>query len=153
MILHPVTLDAARYVALRMRALDREEIFATRFDDDPEALAREVACRGPFAWAAGAGGAPIACIGVVEAWPGMWEAWMFATDDFDTIGFPLTRFVRRGIVPALEAAGAHRVQAHSMEGHSVAHRWLESLGARHESTVPAYGRARQDFRVYAWTRG
>lgn len=148
MIVQPITLDAARYVTLRLRALDAEEIFATRWSDDREDLARAAAARGPHAWAAGLGGAPIACIGVCPCWPGVWEAWMFATDDFDKIGKRLTRFAWRTIIPAVRAAGAHRLQCHSMEGHAVAHRWLEGFGAVHEATLQGFGRGGQDFRVY-----
>lgn len=152
MILRPLTLDAARYVARRMRALDAEEIYATRYDEDPDDLAASTAARGPFSWAAGADGEPIACIGAVELWPGMWEAWMYATDRFDKVGKPLTRFVRRAMIPGLLQLGAHRVQCHSIEGHDVAHRWLEALGAKHETTVPRLGKAGQAFRLYRWFR-
>jgi hypothetical protein len=152
-ILQPITRDAARYVALRLRAADRREIFATRWDEDPEELAAAAAVRGPFAWAAGAGGEPIACIGALEMWPGVWEAWMFATDAFNTIGKPLTRFIRQGMIPALTGVGAHRVQCHSIEGHHHAHRWLERLGAMHEFTVPRYGKNGEAFRLYSWSRG
>jgi len=148
MIVQPVTYDAALYVALRMRALDAEEIFACRWRDEPEDVARAAAGRGPLAWAVGADGEPIACIGVFEVWPGLWESWMFATDKFDMIGKPLTRFARRVIIPALKTARARRVQCHSMEGHTVAHRWLESFGAVHEHTIRRFGRDGQDFRLY-----
>ena len=148
MIVQPITLDAARYVALRMRAYDAEEIFAIRRNDDREEIAHAAASRAPYAWAAGLDGRPIACLGVVECWPGMWESWMFATDDFDRIGKRLTRFARRSIIPAVRAAGGHRLQCHSMEGHTVAHRWLDSFGAVREATLRAYGRGGQDFHVY-----
>ena len=153
MIVQPITFDAAYYVATRMRALDAEEIYACRWRDDPTEVAASAAARGPLAWAAGRDGEPIACIGVLEVWPGMWEAWMFATDRFDEIGKPLTRFARRVIIPSLQTAGARRVQCHSMEGHVVAHRWLESFGAVHEHTVRRFGRGGQDFRLYALPTG
>jgi hypothetical protein len=150
MILRPLTLEAALHVALRVRESDAEEIFATRYDESRESLAISATTRGPMAWAAGRDGAPIACLGAIELWPGVWEAWMFATDDFHYIGKPLTRFIRRGMIPALKGLGAHRVQAHSIEGHTVAHKWLESLGAKFERPVPRMGRNGEDFRVYRW---
>lgn len=149
MILREVTFDAALYVARRMRAGDAREIYATRWREDPRALAAEAAARGPFSWAAGADGEPIACLGAFEMWPGVWEAWMFATDRFDRIGKSLTRFVRRGMIPALMGTTAHRVQCHSIEGHDVAHRWLESLGMEHEHTIPRLGKNGEAFRLYA----
>lgn len=148
MIVQPISFDAALYVALRMRALDVEEIFATRWADDRVDLAHAAAARAPLAWAAGLDGGPIACIGAVQCWPGVWEAWMYATDDFDKIGKRLTRFAHRAIIPAVRAAGGHRLQAHSMEGHTVAHRWLDGFGAVREATLRAFGRGGQDFHVY-----
>lgn len=152
MIVEAVTDAAAVFVARRMRAADAAEIAAIRGSLVPEELAAECSRRGPLAWVVGLPRHPIACLGVMPLRPGVLEAWMFATDAFPQIGLPLTRWLSRCIVPALTDAGAHRVQAHSMEGHSVAHRWLESLGAEHEHTVPCLGAGAQDFRVYAWLR-
>ena len=149
MIIEPATYDAALYVAANMRAADAEEIFATRWVEDRQALAREVAARPDFAWVAGAG-EPIACIGVLQVWPRVWEAWMFATDRFPAIGFPLTRWVQRAMMPAVAGAGAHRVHCHSIEGHHEAHRWLEALGAVRESSKPFFGRNGETFHVYRW---
>ena len=149
MIVRPLTVEAALHVALRLRAADAEEIYAVRHDDDPVSLAMAAATRGPMAWAAG-DGEPIACLGAIEIWPGVWEAWMFATDAFPRVGKPLTRFVKRGMMPAVKRLGAHRVQAHSIEGHAVAHKWLERLGAKFERVVPRFGKNGEDFRVYRW---
>jgi hypothetical protein len=150
-IVQPVTHGAALFVAMNMRAADAAEIFATWPDDDRAALADRVAVRGPFAWCVGAG-EPIACIGAHEGWPGVFSAWMFATDRFPEIGFPLTRWVRRCMMPAIAAAGAHRAHAYSMEGHDDAHRWLEGLGAVREATHPDFGKRGETFHVYAWGR-
>lgn len=152
MIVSPVTFEAAYFVAANMRAADAREVFATRWTDCRDTFAASVAARGPYAWCVGHD-EPVCCIGVINLWPGVWEAWMFATDRFPTVGFALTRWIRRTMMPVVMAAGAHRVQAHSMEGHAVAHRWLEDLGAVHEHTVPALGKGGEAFRVYAWVGG
>ena len=39
----PAELELVRHVARNMREADREEIYATRFDEDPDALATDVA--------------------------------------------------------------------------------------------------------------
>jgi len=148
MIAAPITPEAAYYVAANMRAADAREIFATSSDDDFTRLAADAALRGPHAWAVGQG-EPIACIGAVELWPGVWQAWMFATDRFAEIGLPLTRWTMRVMIPGLLHAGAHRAQAYSIEGHTDAHAWLERLGFMHEATHPGYGRNGETFRVYA----
>lgn len=151
MIVRPLTPETALYVAVNMRDSDAREIFATRRDEDRARLAADTARRGDFAWCAG-DGEPIVAIGVVFLWPGVWQAWMFATDRFDAVGFPLTRWVRRVMMPEIDRTGAHRVQAYSIEGHHQAHRWLEGLGAVHEFTHPNYGKNREPFRAYAWNR-
>ena len=147
MILEGLSFGAAYHVALRMRALDAEEVFATRFDEDRGRLAYEASSRAPYAWCAGKD-EPICCVGVVQLWPGVWEAWMYATDRFAEIGLPLTRFAKRGIIPAVAAAGAHRIHCHSIEGHTQAHRWLEALGAVREAEKPMFGKGGQTFYVY-----
>ena len=132
-----------------MRAADAAEIAATRWTLDPVALAREVVLRPDFSWVAGAG-EPIACIGAAQVWPHVFEAWMFATDRFPLIGKRLTLWVKHVMMPAVTAAGAHRVHCHSAEAHTEAHAWLEALGAVHESSKPMFGQDGQTFRVYRW---
>jgi len=147
-IIRPITLRAAHYVAANMRAADAREIFATRHDNDRARLAEGAAALAPCAYVAGEG-EPIACIGATEMWPGVWQAWMFATDRFADIGLPLTRWVIRDMIPGLIRAGAHRAHCYSIEGHDRAHRWLEALGFVHEATHQGYGRNGEAFRVYA----
>jgi len=149
MIIQPLTLPAALYVAANMRDADCREIFATRPDEDRERLAADAA-GSQYAWCAGEG-EPIACIGASFRWPGVYQVWMFATDAFSAVGFPLTRWVRRIMIPALERAGAHWAHCYSIEGHDQAHRWLEEgLGAMHEFTYPKYGKRQEPFRLYSW---
>lgn len=136
------------YVAANMRDWDRREIFATRWVDDPSDFAKEVLSYGEFGWVAG-GDSPIACFGARALWPGVWIAWMFATDDLPKIGLSLSRFVRNNIIPTLRQVGAHRIHAYSMAGHDDAHRWLRFLGAEIEAEHRAFGRNGEDFLVFA----
>lgn len=76
--------------------------------------------------------------------------WLFATDDFNQIGISVTRLIVRTIIPMMVDAGAHRLEARSMEGHTDAQRWLKVIGAKREATLRAFGRDGQDFHVYAW---
>lgn len=138
------------YVARNMREWDRREIFATRWNDDPDALTVEIVSRcGPCWWVAGTERA-IAVIGATEIWPGVWSAGMFATDEFPKIGLSLTRWVRKSMIPLLRSEGMHRAECRSMAGHEVAHRWLALLGAEMESRVPNYGKGGEDFFTFAW---
>ena len=158
--LRPASLGDVLAVARAMRAWDRREIFACRWDDDAEAFAR-----GLFAlcdtqgavWAAGRAGpagrdSAVAIVGGVEQWPGCWSALAFATDEFEDIAFGLTRRVRREIIPWMVRAGARRVECRSHAGHLKAHRWLAALGARCEARHAEAGRDGADFLTFAWRR-
>lgn len=149
MIVEPIGLDTALYVTANMRESDAREIFATRWSECRESLARDAAARAPWAWVAG-DREPIACIGIAPCWPGVAEAWMFATDRFRAIGFPLTRWVKRVMIPLVTDAGVRRVHCHSIEGHDDAHDWLEALGAMRESEKPMFGKGGETFYVYRW---
>lgn len=149
MKLASLSQPALAFIARNMRAEDRREIMANRWGDDEAELVEQCLQGGAFAWVVGLD-EPIAAIGAYPLWPGVWSVWMFATDDFPRIGIRLTRWVRRVMIPALRDSGCHRAECHSIEGHRVAHRWLESLGARHEATLRCYGREGEDFRVYSW---
>jgi hypothetical protein len=57
-------LGSLLFICRNLRAADHEELFATRWDDDPDALAAEAFTRwGSFAWVAGLGDEPIAACG------------------------------------------------------------------------------------------
>lgn len=152
---HPDPINVT-YIARNMREMDAKELFATRYDDDPDALAVDVLTRwGPMWWVAGHSKLqrPIAVIGATQRWPGMWQVGMFATDDFGQIGLGLTRWVLRRMIPTIREApgGVRRAEAYSIEGHDVAHRWLEMLGAvRDPVPLDGYGKCGETFHNYVW---
>lgn len=152
MRLGPLSPDLVAYVVEHMRAWDRREIFATRRDGD-EDLCADVMRAGVVSWCAGDDqGEPIACLGCMSMWPGVWSMWFFATDNVGEIGLPVTRLIKRSILPMLWEGGAHRLECRSMDGHTEAQEWLETLGAKREGTLKCYGRDGEDFHVYAWER-
>jgi hypothetical protein len=139
-------------VALNMRDWDRREIFANRWHNDPELIGHEALRLGnQVGWVSGLE-EPIAAFGCFQMWPGVWTMWLFATDDFHHIGISMTKLIVRHIVPMLWDAGAHRLEARSMEGHHDAQRWLEVIGAKREATLKGYGRDGENFHVYAWEK-
>lgn len=142
--------ELVRQVAHNMREWDRREIFATRRDDCADALADAALGCGHIAWTSGRDEDPIAAFGVAPMWHGVWSMWLFATDDFGQIGISMTKLIVRTIVPMMIEAGAHRLEARSMEGHADAQRWLEVIGAKREATLAGFGRDGQDFHVYTW---
>jgi hypothetical protein len=147
----PLDRAAVGFVAARMRAGDRDEIFATRWDDDPDTIADEtMACArfGAVAWHVGE---PVAVVCAMPLWPGVWTVAMFATVRWPAVAGAGTRWLRRELMPDVVAAGAHRVECRSLATHVTAHRWLERLGARREALLTDYGRNREAFYLYAWT--
>lgn len=138
------------YVCRNMRDADRRELFACRFDEDPDRLTMDVLQRWTIAWVVGLE-RPIAVLGGVEMWPGLWSVGMFATDEFGQIGSQLTRWLRRRMIPVAREAGARRLEARSIEGHDEAHRWLLKLGAeRDEKPLTNWGKGGETFFNFVW---
>lgn len=150
--IRPLERDAVAFVARRMRARDRAEIFATRSDDDPDAVAAETVALSRFGCVAWNGAEPVAVVCAFPLWPGVWSVGMYATGRWPTVASTVTRWIAGTLMPALVAAGAHRAECRSLSTHTVAHRWLERLGAVREAALTAYGRRGEDFFLYAWAR-
>lgn len=145
--------EMVHQIARNMREWDKREIYATRCNDDPDEVAEFALACGKVSWVAGRGDKAIAAFGCAPLWPGVWSMWLFATDDFNQIGISVTRLVKKSIVPMLFDAGAHRLEARSMEGHTDAQRWLEVIGAQREGgPLRGFGREGQDFHVYTWAK-
>jgi len=145
-------LGSLLFICRNLRECDREELFATRFGDCPDELAAEAFSRwGSLAYVAhGEDGIPIAAIGAVPLWGGVWQAWMMGTDRFHEVGKQLTRWARKVMIPSVVAAGCHRAEARSLGSHPDAHKWMEMLGAKRESVLRRYGRDKQDFVLFVW---
>jgi hypothetical protein len=150
-IIHKPGLPIVHWIARNMREWDRREIFALRWDDDPRGVAESACQSGDTSWAALVDGIPAVAWGALPMWPGVWSMWAFGTDNFPHACLKVTRMIRRVIIPALVSAGARRAQAYSMAGHDDAQRWLESWGAKRESTAPGFGRGGEDFYLYVRT--
>jgi hypothetical protein len=152
----PLERDAVAFVAQHMRAEDRAEIFATRCDDDAGRVAAETVALARFGCVAWMGAEharePVAVACAIPVWAGVWSVGMYATDRWPTVARATTRWIKGVLIPDLVAAGAHRAECRSLSTHVTAHRWLERLGASREAVLSAYGRDREDFFLYAWTR-
>lgn len=139
-------------IAHNLRARDREELFATRYGDDPADIARDATLTGAFRWGAYLDGTPVAALGAFPRWPGVWTAWAYGTDDWPKVIRLLTRHARNFMLPALYRAGVHRVDACAMESHTDARLWLEYLGAEPKEVLDKWGRNGETFVNYVWTR-
>ena len=152
---HSLTHKDALFVAEHMRSEDLRELTATRGSFLlPERVAFDcfnILGNGGIGYVGYAGKKPVAALGAVEMHQGVWTVYMFATDALPEIGLGLTRWARRVLHPEIIAAGAHRIECHSIEGHSEAHAWMESFGAKNEGIVPRFGIEQETFYRFAWT--
>lgn len=146
----PRDLAALEFICCNLRAADREEVFANRWNDDPFALAQDTYNAGDFQWIAWRDGLPVASIGAIPVWPGVWQVWAYGTDDWLKVAVTLTKHVKRFMIPAIENTGAHRAQCFALGSHETARRWLERLGAAPECVLDNYGRHGQTFVLYSW---
>jgi hypothetical protein len=145
------------YIARNMRDADKEEIYATRWSDSPNQLVDDcmtvAALPTSFTVICGLD-KPIAVLGAIEPWPGVWEVWLFATDDFRKIAFSMTKYVRKVFIPVLLERGMHRAQCRSIASHTGNHEWLYNMGARQDATRPyrGWGKNGEDFLMFEWHR-
>jgi hypothetical protein len=163
MQLSMVEYEPLFYIVRNMRALDRDEIFATSFPmpadeamtDDDMLVQRtyDAANRYGCGWIASMNGEPIAVLGMTMLWPGVASVWMFSTDSWPKVALALTRWAKKAIFQIMSDARIHRSQCWSLSGHDTAHRWLRHLGATKECDSPGYGRNGETFHLFAWSQG
>lgn len=144
--------DDMLYIAARLRERDRQEIFATRYGDEPEALAADAANLGAFRWGFYVDGRPVAAMGAVPRWPKVWTAWAFGTDEWSKVAVAMTRHARRFMYPAIKGSGAIRVDCMSLITHTDAHEWLQYLGLRPEKVMDNWGKNGETFVCFSWVR-
>lgn len=157
MIVSPLHEGDVHYIVENMRAEDREEIYATRWSESVEDLVADCMRWGavPKSFTAIMGlERPIAILGAIETWPGVWTVWLFATDEFQRIRFSMTRYVRKTFIPFLIERGMHLAFCRSIASHTRNHEWLYEMGARQDATRPArgWGKNREDFLQFEWHR-
>ena len=151
--LKPISEPLVRVVALAMRHIDKEEIYATRWDEDPTSLVKEIVRNTLIgAVACTNNDEPVAAFGGYEMWPGVWDVWMFATDRWLEVAKELTIHIKKEFIPALEEAGVHRAQCFSLDTHYTAHKWMEYLGAEKEGILTGLGKNKENFIVFKWSR-
>ncbi len=149
MKIEDATPDAVYRVALRMRALDLAEFSACLPVDDREGVAVMLAERyGKLTGTMVFDGVAIG--GGYEFRPNTLSLLFFATDAFPSIAYGLTRWMSRTYIPAMEAAGIHRIEATSSMGYAEMHRWLGMQGFRKEGEHPNFGKRGETFATFAW---
>lgn len=147
-----LTPEDCLYVCQRLRELDRVEVFATMWSDEPADMAAvTMALAGDMAWCASKDGEPVMVLGAAQAWPGFWSVYAFGTDRVPEIGLSVTRFVKKVIFPAMKAAGWRRAECRSMDGHTDAHKWLEALGGQRDpNPITRFGKNGETFHSFVF---
>ena len=132
-----------------MKADQAKSACALANTDDPlEAIQKLSLCAyvGVTVWR---GEDPIAAAGAVLTHPGNATTFLYATDRWPEVVIETTRFFRKTLFPALQAAGVRRVQSLSMAGDDRTNRWKERLfGGTQEAILSKYGKNGEDFVLY-----
>jgi hypothetical protein len=91
-------------------------------------------------------GHPIACGGVVEHWPGRWEAWA-VLDGVSRKDFLAVHCAAKRILNELTV---RRIEAVVRVGYTVGIRWVRALGFQQEAArMKHYGVDGEDYSMYA----
>lgn len=143
------TLESVSFILANLRAWDRKEIFALQWGEDESALAEWLMATPSYSVVAGLE-RPIAFLGALAMWPGVWSMSLFATDEWRRCSTSMTKYVARVMLPTLWKQGAHRLECRCMDGHP-SERWLRRFGAEREGTLRNYGKNKETFHVYALT--
>lgn len=148
----PINLRDASYVAANLRPEDWREIACQLPDGtEPLALAWMAAEGSGEAWTASWKGQPVAAFGASPMTPSVLSLWAWGTKGMWRVAGSIERFVTADCVPRWLEAGITRVEARSIVGHVMAHRWLRRLGFA-EQPCPQWGKAGEDFILFSWTR-
>lgn len=153
MTIGPASEADVLFVAQHMRESDAQEFLAVSHLADRKAVATELALRygqNPDTICVRDKTGPVAIGAGVEGRPNVITLMFFATDQFPYVAMATTRFIRQQLFPRYREAGVHRIECLSIDGHSAAHRWIETLGLKREATLPGFGRGKETFHQYAW---
>jgi hypothetical protein len=145
-------LDEAslRHICANLRPQSEREIFACRWDSNRENLIRMLMTHcADLAWV-GSLDAPVYAGGAVQVWPGVWQSWGFGTAEWNKVAIPVTKFIRRSMLPTLKKLGCHRLESKCIAGDEEVAKWMRLLGGHQEAVLRGYGRNGEDFILYTW---
>lgn len=155
-MLKDLNLYDLEYICLNIRDQDREEVLGLQNHDSPLRLAYEATHfirnngRSKIAWYKGK---PAAFFGFAEIRPGVWEIWMFGTEDFKSVALDLMRWCRKEANDILGHAQGHRLQAMSRAGYDEAHKLIRAMGGVQECVHRRYGKDGSDYICFVWLNG
>jgi hypothetical protein len=156
MSLHDVDRSSLEYICLHLRERDQREIYSLRNHENPIRLAWEAhhmlttQGRGRIAWE---DGKPVAVLGFVESWPGLWDAVAFGTNDFPKVALELMRYGRQEAKSILRDVGGRRLQADAHIDNTDGHKFIQALGGAPEFDLRLYGKDGATYRRFVWFTG
>ena len=137
-----------RFLAMNLRPEDRLELSVTRDVDDYNGLAwagayskwRKVAI-----W----NRRPVFGFGAteIEREPRV-HVWGFGSLDAVHALKPVTRYIKKIMIPEILSSGAVEAQAISHPANTVSHRWLQFLGFRPKATITGIGPRKEDMLLF-----
>jgi hypothetical protein len=147
----PFAREEVAHIVRNLRARDQAEIYALRWNNDPDQLTDEMLTVAHAMWRIFCVDAePVAMAGVIPTRPGVVSAGAFGTELWPLVVRHVTRFARDWSIPRLRKANCHRAECYALATNHDSRGWLISLGAEEEAYLRGYGRDQQDFILYAW---
>jgi hypothetical protein len=140
-----------RYIVNHLRERDLIEIFALRWDNDPEGLVRDIVAVAGAMWRVWTvNDEPVSVAGMTPIRPGVIAAGAFGTALFPRVVRPMLRWGRDWVFPRLRVAGFHRGECYALASNTDGRKFIEACGGEIEALLHGYGRNREDFLLYAW---
>jgi len=97
---------------------------------------------------------PAAFAAFTERHPGVWDVYMFGTDDFRSAAMPLLKWFRSEANDILSVCAGHRLQCDSRCGYDEAHKLIRAMGGIQEGTpMRKYGKDGADYQRFVWLNG
>ena len=135
-----MTFFDCAYVCTNIRDADFSETSALTFDKTKDAMAKSIINQGGESYTIfNSSREPVLIGGAYYENPQVATIWLFATDKITKRDWWVTtKFITGLIDKMFENDMAHRVQALSIGWRSVAHKWLQRIGLKHEATLKGF---------------
>ena len=148
--IEPITAEAVRYIAWRMRDKDRQEITSTSTKFKPNELAETIASVCKLGFTITKDSHPVAVFGLNEIWPGRFEAMMIATDQWQSVALSAAKEIKRNLVPQIKKAGLKLGFCFVRANNEPAYRWAKYLGFDEQTQIDGWGKNDESFKLMIW---
>lgn len=153
MKVEPATLRDATYVLWHMRPADEVEVMCQMPEGaDRTEIAYGLLMSDGASFAIRRNGTPVAFFGTAPMNAGTLSIWALGTKAIPRVVPVINRFMTQEHLPRRIAEGYHAMEARSHADHVEAHRWLRSVGAEAHGPAFEFGRDREKFLLFRWTK-